>query len=67
MKVPSDGNLTPIYRMPYELEPSPVGRGYFVATKGTGRRHSKKPLPKARAIRQMRALYVNMADADKRR
>lgn len=53
--------------MPYELEPNPVGRGFFVATKGTHKRHSKKPLPKARAIKQMRALYVHMADADKRR
>lgn len=53
--------------MPYHIEPNPVGRGFFVATKGTGRRHSKKPLTKSTAVKQMRALYVNMADADKRR
>jgi hypothetical protein len=53
--------------MPYKLEPNPTGRGFFVATKGTGRRHSEKPLSKARALLQMRALYANMVDADKRR
>jgi hypothetical protein len=53
--------------MPYELEQGPVGRGYFVVSKDTGRRHSDKPLPKQRAIRQMRALYLHVADADKMR
>jgi hypothetical protein len=53
--------------MPYELERNPVGRGFFVVTKGTERRHSKKPLAKRTAAAQMRALYANMADADKRR
>lgn len=51
--------------MPYEMSPS--GRGYFVITKGTGRRHSKKVLPRETAVRQMRALYANVADADKKR
>jgi hypothetical protein len=37
--------------------------GYFVITKETGRKHSKKPLPKARAEAQMRALYANVKDA----
>lgn len=52
--------------MPYELERGPGARGYFVVTKDTGRRHSEKALPKERAIRQMRALYARVQDADKR-
>lgn len=51
--------------MPYELEK--VKGGYYVATEGTGKRHSKKPLPKERAKAQMRALYVNLVDADKKK
>jgi hypothetical protein len=43
--------------MPYKLEPAVVGRGFFVVTKGTGRKHSDKPLPRARAVNQMQALY----------
>ena len=43
--------------MPYELEKAPVGRGFFVLTKGTRRKHSDKPLPRERAVNQMRALY----------
>jgi hypothetical protein len=50
--------------MPYHLEKNPQGYGYFVATKGTERRHSKKALPKTRAIRQMRALYLKAPDSD---
>jgi hypothetical protein len=53
--------------MPYELQKAPVGRGMFVVSKDTGRRHSNKPLPKARAIMQMRALYANVADSAKRK
>jgi hypothetical protein len=44
-------------QMPWKLEKS--GAGYFVVTKDTGRRHSKMPLPKQRALAQMRALYAN--------
>ena len=44
-------------QMPWTLEKS--GAGYYVVTKGTGRKHSKKPLPKERALAQMRALYAN--------
>ena len=51
--------------MPYELEK--VKRGYYVATEGTGKRHSKKPLPKMRAAAQMRALYANLMDSDARK
>ena len=43
--------------MPYKIEPAPVGRGFFVVTKGTGKRHSEKPLPRPRAVNQMQALY----------
>jgi len=43
--------------MPYEMKEVP--QGYYVETKATGRRHSKKPLPKARAEAQMRALYAS--------
>ena len=42
--------------MPYELEKS--GTRYYVVNKVTGERHSTKPMPKARAVRQMRALYA---------
>jgi len=53
--------------MPYEIQASPGGRGYFVITKDTGRRHSKKPLTKSIAARQMAALYVRAPDSDRRR
>jgi hypothetical protein len=42
--------------MPWKLKKS--GKGYIVVTEGTGRPHSKKPLPRARAMAQMRALYA---------
>jgi hypothetical protein len=51
--------------MPYELEKAKGG--YYVATEGTGKRHSKKPLPKERAKAQMRALYVNLMNSDARK
>jgi hypothetical protein len=47
--------------MPYRLETvtSPAGRkSYYVVTKGTGRKHSRRPLPRSRALAQMRALYA---------
>jgi hypothetical protein len=43
--------------MPWSLQKS--GRGYYVVTKGTGRKHSKRPLSLKRAKAQMRALYAN--------
>ena len=52
--------------MPYEIEKSPVGTGFFVVTKGTRRKHSDKPLPRARAINQMRALYRAMRLEEKK-
>ena len=51
--------------MPYAIESNPVGRGYFVITKGTGEPHSGHPLSKEKAEGQMRALYANLADTDK--
>lgn len=53
--------------MPYHLEKNPGGYGYFVATTGTQRRHSKKALPKTRAIKQLKALYVHAPDSDRYR
>jgi len=47
--------------MPYDLKKK--GSGYVVATQGSGREHSKKPLSRLRAIAQMRALYANVPDA----
>ena len=41
-------------RMPYELKES-KGK-YFVVTTATGKKHSKKPLPKATAEAQKRVL-----------
>ena len=41
--------------MPYELVKR--GTGYVVKNTETGKEHSKKPIPKARAEAQMRLLY----------
>lgn len=41
--------------MPYELRKK--GTGYVVVNTQTGKEHSKKPIPKARAEAQMRLLY----------
>ena len=41
--------------MPYTLKQSK--NGYFVVTEGTGKKHSKHPLTKETATKQMRALY----------
>ena len=43
--------------MPYRLQKS--GRKYYVVTKGTNKRHSKRPMSKTMAQRQMRAIYAN--------
>lgn len=40
--------------MPYHMEKS--GRGYYVVTTSTGRKHSEKPLSKAKAEAQLRVL-----------
>lgn len=49
--------------MPYKL--AGVGHLYFVVNEATGRRMSGHPLPKERAMAQMRALYA--AEARKRK
>ena len=43
--------------MPYALQRS--GSKFYVITKGSRRRHSKKPLSKRMAVRQIRAIYAN--------
>lgn len=47
--------------MPYKIVKTKGG--YRVVTKGTGHKHSKKPMTKMMAERQMRALYANVKDA----
>lgn len=41
--------------MPYEIRKK--GTGYVVVNTATGKEHSQKPIPKARAMAQMRLLY----------
>ena len=41
--------------MPYELKKEK--QGYKVINTATGKEHSKKPIPKARAEAQMKLLY----------
>lgn len=45
--------------MPYKLRKAPEEDKYWVETEATGKKHSKKPLSKNMATRQMRALYVH--------
>jgi len=40
--------------MPYHMEKS--GRGYYIVTTSTGRKHSEKPISKAKAEAQLRVL-----------
>ena len=40
--------------MPYHIEKS--GRGFFVVTTSTGRKHSDKPISKPKAEAQLRVL-----------
>jgi len=49
--------------MPYQLQRS--GKGYYVITEGTGKKHSNKPLPKMNAEAQMKALYYAMGGKKK--
>ena len=44
--------------MPYKLRKSPRKNAYWVVNKETGRKYSKRPIPKERALRQIRALYA---------
>ena len=41
--------------MPYEIKKK--GTGFVVVNTATGKEHSKKPIPRARAEAQMRLLY----------
>ena len=45
--------------MPYKLRKAPSEDKYWVETEATGRKHSKAPLNKSTATRQMRALYLH--------
>ena len=49
--------------MTYELKKA--RGGYYVVTEGTGKKHSKKPLSKDTAERQMKALYYAMGGKKK--
>lgn len=49
--------------MPYKLQETP--QGFFVVNKATGKRMSKKALPRKRAVMQLRALYASEAQATK--
>lgn len=44
--------------MPWGLVEGPKGQ-WSVVTKGTGKKHSKKPMSHAKAVAQLRALYAN--------
>jgi hypothetical protein len=44
--------------MPYALRKVRGKELYFVINKDTGKRYSTEPMPKARAERQLKALYV---------
>lgn len=48
--------------MPYSIRKEKGG--YKVMSKDTGKTHSNKPLSKARAMAQMRAMYANVKDAN---
>jgi hypothetical protein len=49
--------------MPYMLQKAKGG--YYVVTEGSGKKHSKKPLSKDTAERQMKALYYAMGGKKK--
>ena len=44
---------------PYDVELVKARDGYYVKSKDTGKKHSKKPLSKKKALAQMRAIYAN--------
>lgn len=50
--------------MPYKLRKAPKRDLYWVVNKETGKKHSKDPLPKERALAQMRALYASESGDD---
>ena len=44
--------------MPYKLRKAPKKELYWVVNKETGKKHSLEPLPRQKALAQMRALYA---------
>ena len=42
--------------MPFEMKKS--GSGYYVVNKDTGKKHSKKPIPKTNASKQLKVLNI---------
>lgn len=50
--------------MPYNIVGAKKG-GYYVITQETGRKHSKKPLTKTTAEKQMKALYYALKKGGK--
>ena len=51
------------FSLPYRLQQS--GSGWVVVNSETGKPKSNRPLPRARALAQMRALYANNPEATK--
>ena len=51
--------------MPYDLRKARGKDLWYVVTKATGKRHSNEPLPLARAVAQLKALYANVPDVGK--
>ena len=45
--------------MPYGIRKSPNKNLYWVYNKETGKKYSKKPIPRERAEAQRRAIYAN--------
>ena len=45
--------------MPWKLRKAPKKELYWVVNKETGKKHSKEPLPRDKAVAQMKALYAN--------
>jgi hypothetical protein len=50
--------------MPWKLRKAPKRELYWVVNKETGRKYSKEPIPRERAVAQMRALYASEARDD---
>jgi hypothetical protein len=45
--------------MPYKIVSVPKKKLYYVVNKVSGKKYSKNPISKTKAIGQMKALYVN--------
>lgn len=53
--------------MPYKIRKAPGKERYWAVNPDTGERFSRNPLPKSRAIRQVRALYASENDTRMRK